>query len=296
MDLGIASRLRLNDGNEIPYLGLGVWQTRSGKTCEAAVLAALELGYRHIDTAAVYDNEESVGIALRKSGLPREQVFITTKLWNQHHDNPAAALDQSLRRLGLDYVDLYLIHFPVPERNRSWEVLEKLTQSGKARSIGVSNFTIRHLQQLLDYTSVVPAVNQVELHPFLYQRELIEFCSERGIVIAAYSPLTHARRLDDPRLLAIAAKYPLVTATSSPWAKIPFIGDLARRPTTRTPAQVLIRWVLQHGWIVLPKSARKARIEENAAVYDFELTDEDMRALDGMNENLRTCWDPSDAP
>ncbi|HXG50001.1 MAG TPA: aldo/keto reductase [candidate division Zixibacteria bacterium] len=279
MKLTIDTKLNLNDGHSIPRLGLGVWQIRAGRSCEAAVLAALEAGYRHIDTASFYGNEESVGSAVRKSGIPREQIFVTTKLWNSDHGNPERAFDASLRRLGLDYVDLYLIHYPVRERRQSWRVLERLREKGKARSIGVSNFTARHLTELLAGSTTVPAVNQVELHPYLYQKELIDFCRERKIAVEAYSPLTHGERLNDPRLAAVAARY-----------------SSGRSGKTKSPAQVLIRWALQHDLVVIPKSAERERIFENADVFDFEISPEDMRLLDGLNENLRTCWDPTHAP
>ncbi|MGH7811256.1 MAG: aldo/keto reductase, partial [Candidatus Binatia bacterium] len=195
------AKISLNDGRKIPQLGLGVWRISNGRKCEAAVLTAFESGYHHIDTASMYGNEESVGAAIRASGIPREEIFVTTKLWNSDHANPERALETSLRKLKLDYVDLYLIHYPVRERIRSWRALEKLTQQGKARSIGVSNFTIRHLTELLAQTDAAPAVNQVEFHPFLYQRELLEFCVARGIVIEAYSPLTQGERLSDRKLV-----------------------------------------------------------------------------------------------
>src|SRR3990170_5243483 len=190
----IDANLALNDGRKIPRLGLGVWRIPNGRKCEAAVLAAFEAGYRHIDTASLYGNEESVGAAVRASDISREEIFVTTKLWNSDHASPERALETSLRRLKLDYVDLYLIHYPVPQRLRSWRALEKLRQEGKARSIGVSNFTIKHLTELLAQTDTVPAVNQVEFHPYLYQRELLDFCVAKGIVIEAYSPLTHGKR------------------------------------------------------------------------------------------------------
>src|SRR5215471_6312817 len=208
MKLTIERKLILNDGHLIPQFGLGVWQSRAGATCEAAVLAALEAGYRHIDTAAMYGNEESVGVAIRRSGIPRESIFVTTKLWNSDHGNPERALETSLRKLKLDYVDLYLIHYPVRQRLQSWRTLELLRERGKARSIGVSNFTIKHLSELLTDTNTIPAVNQVEFHPYLYQRELIEFCSRKGIVIEAYSPLTKGERLRERKLIAIANNYP----------------------------------------------------------------------------------------
>ena len=207
MELTIETKLTLNDGQRIPQLGLGVWQVRAGATCEAAVLAALEAGYRLIDTASMYGNEENVGAAIRKSGIPRENIFVTTKLWNSDHGNPERALDTSLRKLKMDYVDLYLIHYPVRERRQSWRALEALQAQGKARSIGVSNFTIRHLTDLLAQTKTVPAVNQVEFHPYLYQRDLLDYCAGKGIVVEAYSPLTTGARLKEPKLVAVAKKY-----------------------------------------------------------------------------------------
>ena len=277
MELTIETNLTLNDGRLIPQLGLGVWQTRAGAACETAVLAALEAGYRHIDTAAMYGNEESVGAAVRTSGIPRENIFVTTKLWNSDHGNPERALETSLRKLKMDYVDLYLIHYPVRERRRSWRALEALRVGGKARSIGVSNFTIRHLNELLAETKTVPAVNQVEFHPYLYQRDLLDFCAGRGIALEAYSPLTKGERLKDPKLVAVATKY-------------------SKSGAGKSTAQILIRWALQHGLIVIPKSANRKRIFENADVFDFEISAANMQLLDGFNENLRICWDPTDAP
>ncbi|HZA55118.1 MAG TPA: aldo/keto reductase [Candidatus Udaeobacter sp.] len=297
MALTIESKLALNDGHLMPQLGLGVWQTRAGATCEAAVLAALEAGYRHIDTAVMYGNEESVGAAIRMSGIPREKIFITTKLWNSDHGNPARALDSSLRKLKLDYVDLYLIHYPVRERRQSWRALEGLRAEGKARSIGVSNFTIRHLTELLAETKTVPAVNQVEFHPYLYQRDLLDFCAGRGIVLEAYSPLTTGVQLTDPKLVAVAKKYSRAGAQPAvPRLRLPLVDTLSRRSETKSTAQILIRWALQHGLVVIPKSANRGRIFENADVFDFEISAEDMRVLDRFNENLRTCWDPTHAP
>jgi len=275
MELTIETKLRLNDDHLIPQLGLGVWQIGPGKTSDA-VLAALEAGYRHIDTASAYGNEESVGAAIRMSGISRESIFVTTKLWNSDHGDPERALDTSLGKLKMDYVDLYLIHFPVRQRRQSWRALEALQRKGKTRSIGVSNFTIAHLSELLAAGETGPAVNQVEFHPYLYQQDLLAFCRAKGIVIEAYSPLTHGERLKDPKLVAIAKKY-----SSS---------------EMKSTAQILIRWALQHGLVVIPKSSNRRRIRENADVFDFQISEDDMRLLDRFNENLRTCWDPSDAP
>lgn len=295
--LMIQSKVSLNDGRLIPQLGLGVWQTRAGATCEAAVLTALEAGYRHIDTASMYGNEESVGAAIHKSGIPREQIFVTTKLWNSDHGNPERALETSLRKLQMDYVDLYLIHYPVRQRIQSWHALELLRERGKARSIGVSNFTINHLTELLRQTKTIPSVNQVEFHPYLYQRDLLEFCRRSGIVLEAYSPLTKGERLKDRKLVAIANKYPTSPRERANSRSRPSILEkFSRHSNTKSTAQILIRWALQHGLVVIPKSANPKRILENADVFDFEISRADMELLDGFNEDLRTCWDPTHAP
>jgi len=287
MELKLDSTIDLNDGHAIPRLGLGVWLISSGKNCQSVVRAALDVGYRHIDTAAFYGNEESVGKAIRDSRIAREEIYVTTKLWNIAHGDPAAALERSLGKLKMDYVDLYLIHYPVPERRRSWRVLEGLCASGKTRSIGVSNFTIRHLTELLDKVETVPAVNQVELHPYLYQRALLEYCRKNQIVVEAYSPLTHGERLSDPKLVAVAKTYP-----SQPRQTV---SPAARAVGSKSTAQILIRWALQHDVVVLPKSANRQRIVEDADVFDFAISADDMSRLDGFNENLRTCWDPTNA-
>jgi diketogulonate reductase-like aldo/keto reductase len=264
----------LRDGDPIPVIGLGVYQTTPGEETQRAVLDALAAGYRHIDTARIYENEKDVSIALKKSELPRQEVFITTKVWNTDHgyDKTLKACDASLKRLGLDYLDLYLVHWPVARlRKDTWRAMIELKKSGKARAIGVSNYYAKHLEEMLD-AAVVPEVNQIELHPFLYPKDLTDLCTTHGIVVEAYSPLTRGERLDHPAITKVAQK----------------LG--------RTNAQVLVRWGIQHGWVSLPKSKRKARIEENAAVFDFEISSEDLRDLDGLNENLHTSWDPSEAP
>jgi diketogulonate reductase-like aldo/keto reductase len=272
-ELNLQSTLRLNNGVEIPRVGLGVYQARRGDETRQAVLHALQAGYRHVDTARIYGNERDVGEALRASGLRREDVFITTKLWNQDqgHDSTLRACERSLRELGLEYVDLYLIHWPVPSlRLDSWRAMEKLLADGRCRAIGVSNFLERHLDELMAHSKVVPAVNQVELSPYLSQESLRAYCQRHGIVVEAYSPLTRGQRLGDPRLLEVARRH------------------------GKTAAQVLIRWCLQHGLVVLPKSVQPDRLRENAAVFDFDLSPSDMRTLDGLNEDLHTSWDPSD--
>ena len=266
---------RLNNGVMIPRLGLGVYQSPPGQTTQRAVEYALKTGYRHIDTARIYNNESDVGTALHKSGVKREDVFITTKLWNSDHGYESAlrACDQSLKRLGLKYLDLYLIHWPVPEiRNESWQALVQLLKDGKCRSIGVSNYTIQHLTELFDKSEIGPMVNQVEFSPFLYQKQLLEYCEQNKIQLEAYSPLTQGQRLNHPEIQQIAKKH------------------------NKTPAQVLIRWSLQHNLVTIPKSVREERIKENSQVFDYNLTNEDMRILDSLNENFRNSWDPTNAP
>jgi len=259
----------------MPLLGLGVYLLRPGRETYQSVRTALENGYRLVDTASMYGNEKDVGNAVRDSGLPRGEVFITTKLWNADHgyDPALKAFDASLKRLGFEYVDLYLIHFPVPDKRReSWRALEKVLKSGRARAIGVSNFTERHLQELLGSASVVPAVDQVEFSPFLYQRELLGFCRKQGIQVEAYAPLTAGLRLRDARITAIAEKH------------------------GRTNAQVLLRWAIQHGLIAIPKSRRADRIRENAGIFDFTLTGREVSALDGLHEGFRSSWNPTAVP
>lgn len=271
----IAPTVTLNNGVRMPRLGLGVWRAAAGREVRDAVAWALEAGYRHIDTARLYGNERDVGDVVRRSGLPREDVFITTKLRNQDHGyrKAARALDASLNDLGLDYVDLYLIHWPVERlRLESWRAKEEALAAGKARAIGVSNFLARHLDGLLAASGVTPAVDQVEFSPFLFQRELLEHCRSRGVQLEAYSPLTRGARLGDPTVRDVAARH------------------------GKTPAQVLIRWALQHDLVVIPKSVTRERIRENAGVFDFALSEADMAALDGLDEGAHYAWDPSRVP
>ena len=270
--LRIDSYFDLNDGNHIPILGFGVYLIPPGAETLSAVTAALNAGYRHLDTASIYKNEADVGIAIKTSKIKREEIFVTTKLWNsdQGYHSALKAFDYSLKELQLDYLDLYLIHWPVYEKRiESWKALNTLKANGRCRSIGVSNFMIPHLQELIDSTGIVPAVNQIEFSPFLYQRDLLRFCQKHNIVVQSYSPLTAGKRLNDPVLWSIAEKY------------------------KKTPAQVLIRWNLQHHLVPLPKSKTLSRILENSLVFDFHLESNDMKHLDSLNENLRTCWDPS---
>lgn len=273
--LRMDTKVRLNNGIEMPIFGLGTYQTESGKEAGEAVLHALEIGYRHIDTAAMYGNEEDVGDAIKESGIRREEIFVTTKLWNSDHgyDKALAAFEESQKKLGLDYVDLYLIHWPVQDlRKESWRALEKLLKEGRCRAIGVSNYMTQHLEELLEGSSTVPAVNQVEFSPYLYLRELQDFCHSHDIQLESYSPLTKGHQLNDPKLASIASEY------------------------SKSPAQILIRWALQKGVVVIPKSSRKERIKENAEVFDFTISDQDMEILDSFDRGLRTSWDPSTAP
>ena len=269
MLLTLDSRAMLNNGIEIPYLGLGGYQSPPGETTRRAVRYALKIGYRHIDTAQLYANETDVGRAVLESGISREEIFITTKVWNsyQGYDSTLQACEGSLRRLGLSYVDLYLIHWPVEGvSDETWRAMIKLWRQGKAHAIVVSDYSISQLRDLLQNSDIVPAVNQVEFHPFLYQQELLRFCKINRIQLEAYSPLTRAKRLNHQNILDVAKKY------------------------GKTPAQVLIRWILQHDIIAIPKSIHEERIHENSQVFSFRLEPEDMKLLNSLNENLSTLF------
>jgi diketogulonate reductase-like aldo/keto reductase len=248
----------LADGNEIPLLGLGVWQIPEGRECEDAVRWALEAGYRHIDTAQAYGNERSVGRALRDSGVPREDVFITTKFY-PGADDAGAEIERSLERLGVESVDLYIVHWPQGGPTRAWDGMQRAHERGHARSIGVSNYSAAELDELLAVADTPPVVNQVQFSPFEYRRRLLEACEQRGVVVEAYSPLGTGRHLGDATVSGIAER----------------LG--------RTPAQVLIRWCLQRDLVVLPKSTHRERIEQNAQVFDFALSAQDMAALDALD-------------
>ena len=274
-NLSIQSTVKLNNNVQMPILGLGVYQTPPGRVTQNSVKFALKLGYRHVDTARIYGNEADVGEAVRESGILREDLFVTTKLWNsdQGYDSTLRACEASLKRVGLDYVDLYLVHFPVPDvRKESWRAMETLFKKGRCRAIGVSNFTIRHLEELTEESDVIPSVNQVEFHPFLYQKELLDYCQGKRIQVEAYSPLARGERFKQPRILSLAKKY------------------------SKTPAQLMIRWGIQHGVVVIPKSTREERIRENSQVFDFDISDDDMMSLDSLNEDLRLNWDPTSVP
>jgi diketogulonate reductase-like aldo/keto reductase len=257
----------------MPRLGLGTWRSAEGAEVERSVRWALEVGYRHVDTAAVYGNERGVGSAIRDSKLPREQVFVTTKVWNDDqragHDAVLKAFDESLRRLGTDYVDLYLVHWPVKGKYvEAWRALERIYSTGRAKAIGVSNFLVHHLKDVLKAATVKPMVNQVEFHPRLVQRELMDFCRKNGIVQVAWSPLMKGRAGDVPLLRELAEKY------------------------GKTPSQVVLRWDLQHGVVTIPKSVRRERLVENAGLFDFELTPDEMAKVDALDRGERIGADP----
>jgi 2,5-diketo-D-gluconate reductase A len=265
--------LSLNDGAVIPQVGLGVYKVSDDEATEV-VRQAIEIGYRHVDTAALYANERGVGRGLRDSGIPREDVFVTTKVWNDDHgyEETLAAFDTSLDKLGLDYVDLYLIHWPVPSQDRyldTWRALERLKAEGRARSIGVSNFPEQQIERLLATGGTVPVINQVELHPWLPQTALRRYDTAHGILTEAWSPLARGRVLDDPTLDALARKH------------------------GRSPAQIVIRWHIQLGNVVIPKSVTPSRIASNFDVFGFELDESDLAAIAGLDSGERTGRDPA---
>jgi methylglyoxal/glyoxal reductase len=271
--MDLTSTVTLNNGVRIPWVGFGVFQVEPGEETYRSVATALEAGYRAVDTAALYGNEADVGRAVRESGLSREEVFVTTKVWNdmQGYEPALKAFESSRKKLDLDPIDLYLIHWPCPAQDRyrdTWKAMSRLYADGAVRSIGVSNFTIGQLETLMDSSDVVPVVNQVEFHPFLYQADLLAFCREHHIRLEAWSPLTRGRSLGNPVIQEVA------------------------RGHGRSPAQVLIRWCLQHEVVVLPRSTKEAHIRENADVFDFELSGQEMERLDGLNEGARIGPDP----
>ncbi len=269
MQLDITSAVSLGEGVEMPRLGLGVFKSESGPETENAVRWALEAGYRHIDTASLYANEASVGTGIRASGVPRQHVFVTTKVWNddQGYDRTLRAFDRSLGELGLDSFDLYLVHWPVPALGLAadtWRALETIHREGRARAIGVSNFEPHHLDELAATAEISPKVNQVELHPYLQQRHLQDYCRQHGIVLEAWSPLAKGAVVNDPLLNEIGHRH------------------------GKTPVQVTVRWMLQLDIVTIPKSVQRERIVANADVYDFELADDDMAQIATLDRNERT--------
>ena len=268
-------KLKLSDGHEIPQIGIGTWKVKDEAEFNTSFEAAIEAGYRHIDTAQAYGNEQFLGAAWTRLELDRKNLFITTKIavTNFGYQRAKRAFDESLANLQTNYVDLLLLHFPVTLlRKKAWKALEEIHAAGGAASIGVSNYTIRHLEEMKEYAKVMPAVNQVELHVFLQQPELLEYCRKHDIVVEAYSPLAHGEAMDDPAVAAIAKKH------------------------GKTYAQVMLRWLVQKGLVILPKSVTPSRVRENLAVFEFTLDDEDMKILAGLDRDMRTCWSPVHIP
>ena len=256
----------LSNGVRMPWLGLGVFRIADGPEVEQAVQWALDAGYRSVDTAALYGNEAGLGRAIRASSVPREEVFVTSKVWNadQGYERTLRAFESSLKRLGMDYLDLYLVHWPVKDTTRdTWRALEKLYRDGRVRAIGVSNFLAHHLRALMEDTEIVPMVNQVEFHPYLCQLSLLEFCARHGIQAQAWGALMRGRIFDVPEVVALAEKY------------------------GKTAAQVVLRWTLQHGVVAIAKSSHRERIEANAKVFDFAMTPSDVARLDALDRGLR---------
>jgi diketogulonate reductase-like aldo/keto reductase len=271
MTTHISATTTLNNGVKMPWLGLGVWKVQEGSEVVDAVKHAIAAGYRSIDTAAAYGNEEGVGQGIKESGVPREELFITTKLWNadQGYESTLQAFEVSLSKLNLEYLDLYLIHWPVKGKYiETWRALRKLYEEGKVRAIGVSNFQIHHLEDILKESEIVPAVNQVEYHPRLSQKPLLDFCKNKGIQLEAWSPLMQGQLLDHPVLTDLASKH------------------------GKSVAQIILRWDLQNGVVTIPKSIKEHRIVENAGIFDFELSAEDAAAIDALNEDRRVGPDP----
>jgi diketogulonate reductase-like aldo/keto reductase len=264
--------IALSSKTTIPQLGFGTWLIKKESVCKDAVKAALEAGYRHFDTAQIYNNEQFVGAALKESGLPRNELFITTKIWNDnmYWDDLVESLDESLEKLQTDYADLLLLHFPVTElRGPAWQRMEDVHKAGKAKAIGVSNYTVRHLEELLNKCTIKPAVNQVELHVFLQQPELVAYCRQNDIALEAYSPLAHGYDMKHKVLADIAQKH------------------------QKSVAKVMIRWCLEQGFVTIPKSTHPARIKENFETLDFHLDADDLQQISELERGLRTCWDPT---
>jgi diketogulonate reductase-like aldo/keto reductase len=269
----ISATITLNNGIPMPRFGLGVLHIADGSDAANAVVTAIEAGYRLIDTASIYHNEAGVGKALREAGVPREDIFLTTKVWNadQGYEPAKQAFQSSLERLGVDYVDLYLIHWPGPDPERmldTWRALESIYAGGKARAIGLSNFQVPHLEQLLEHVEIMPAVNQVEIHPHLQQSELVEYCQENGIQVEAWRPIMKGEVMGIPEMTEIGQKY------------------------GKNPVQVTLRWLLQRDLIVIPKSENPLRIRENADIFDFELTHEEIEQIKALDQDRRLGPDP----
>ncbi|AZU61705.1 aldo/keto reductase [Neobacillus mesonae] len=273
MSKSLTDTTTLHNGVKMPWFGLGVFKVQEGSEVIESVKAAIKNGYRSIDTAAVYKNEEGVGKGILESGVPREELFITSKVWNsdQGYESTLDAFETSLKKLGLDYLDLYLIHWPGKNKfNETWKALEKLYKDGRVRAIGVSNFKVHHLEELIKDCEIKPMVNQVEYHPHLTQKELLAFCQKEGIQLEAWSPLKQGQILLDPVINQLAEKY------------------------GKSAAQIVLRWDLQSKVVTIPKSIKEQRIIENANIFDFELTAEEMQTIDGLNKDERVGPDPDD--
>ena len=271
MQVDINSKLKLNNGIEIPRLGLGTYNITRKKDVDRAIHSALEAGYRLIDTAAAYYNEREIGEAIKSSTVTREEIFITTKLDNSDHGYKSTfrAFEQSLSRLDTDYVDLYLIHWPISRRrNESWKAMEELLEKGKCKAIGVSNYMINHLEDLKKNSSVLPAVNQIEFNPFVFEREVKEYCQNLGVAVEAYTPIARGRKFKHEDIKRLSDKY------------------------GKTEAQVMLRWGIQHNVSVIPKSSSPERIKENADIFNFNISDEDMGVMNSLDEDLRYSPDP----
>ncbi len=266
MSISFDTTTALHGNVPIPLLGFGTFKVKDGSEVEQAVATALDLGYRHIDTAAIYRNEEGVGRAVGASGIDRSEIFVTTKLWNgdQGYESTLAAVDASLEKLGMDYIDLYLVHWPKPEHTReTWRAMEEIQATGKARAIGVSNYLTHHLDQLLEHATVLPSINQIQFHPHLQSPDLVDYCQGRGIVLEAWGPLKQGQIIDDPELSNIAATHGV------------------------TVPQVVLRWMLQRGVVAIPKSVTPSRIATNADLYEFELSTDEMAVINAMDRDDR---------
>jgi len=268
----VKSYVILNNGVKMPWLGFGTYNAEDGDTVIEAVKEALRIGYRHIDTAAFYGNERGVGIAIKESGVPREEIFLVSKLWNsdQGYEKTLQAFKTSIKKLGTEYLDLYLIHWPQSLNKETWKALEKLYKEGRIRAIGVSNFTCKHLKDLLEDAEIIPAVNQVEFHPYLAQNELRDFCKKHDIQLEAWSPLMRGQIFQIPLFQYLSKKY------------------------ERTISQIVLRWDLQMGVITIPKSTLLTRIKENAEIFDFEISKEDMNKIQQLNKGLRIGMNPDE--
>ncbi|NDC22055.1 aldo/keto reductase [bacterium] len=267
--------IKFNNGNYIPELGLGLWKIKNEEEFKNTVNTALNSGYRHFDTAQVYDNEKLLGEVLKKSDIKREDLFITTKIWlkNFGFNHVAKSFDKSLENLQTDYADLLLLHFPVTGlRRKAWQALENIQAEGKALNIGVSNYMIHHLEDMKKYAKITPQINQVEMHVFLQQPDLVRYCQDNGIVVEAYSPIAHGKEMDDPVIKKIAIKH------------------------NKTYAQIMIRWCIEKGFVVIPKSSTPSRVIQNIDVFDFELDKDDLVEIKKLDKNLRTCWSPVHIP